>query len=73
MKISNNWLKSELQRNGTTDEMGQSTAAEAVDLEELSGNDTLPVRTLAIDEDSTNTAEEDTGVDPYNMGRFKGS
>lgn len=39
--------------------------------EELWSSDTLPIKTLAIDEDSAYTVEEEAaGVDPYNTGRF---
>jgi len=42
--------------------------------DEKSGTDTVTVRTLAIDEDSTYIVEEgDVGVDPYNTGRFDAS
>ena len=39
--------------------------------DEKSSTDTVTVRTLALDEDSTYTVEEENvGVDPYNTGRF---
>jgi hypothetical protein len=38
--------------------------------EELSSSDTMTVRTLTLDDDSTYTVEESAGVDPYNTGRF---
>jgi len=39
--------------------------------DEKSDTDTVTVRTLAIDDDSTYIVEEeDVGVDPYNTGRF---
>ena len=39
--------------------------------DEKSSTDTVTVRTLVLDEDSTYTVEEeDLGVDPYNTGRF---
>jgi hypothetical protein len=49
---------------------GRVTASPSGTAEELSSSDTLPVRTLTIDEDSTYTVEESVGVDPYNTGRF---
>jgi hypothetical protein len=38
--------------------------------EELSSSNTVTVRTLTLDEESTYIVEESTGVDPYNTGRF---
>ena len=32
--------------------------------------DTVPQTTLKLEQDSLSDAEEDTGVDPYNTGRF---
>jgi hypothetical protein len=49
---------------------GRVTASPSGTAEELSSSDTLPVRTLTIDEDSTYIVEESVGVDPYNTGRF---
>ena len=63
MNMSTNWRKSELQHESTADEAEQAT-------EEMSSSDTWTVRTLALDEDAMRGLEEDTGVDPYNTGRF---
>jgi hypothetical protein len=58
-----NWLGKDL-------DDGRVTASPSGTAEELSSSDTLPVRTLTIDEDSTYIVEESVGVDPYNTGRF---
>ncbi len=68
MKTSNNWLRLGLQRQSTVDEEDQQAGDETA--HELSSSDTSTVRILSIDEDSTYTVEESTGVDPYNTGRF---
>jgi hypothetical protein len=62
-ELSFNWF-------GEEPDDGRVTASPSGTAEELSSGDTLPVRTLTIDEDSTYTVEESVGVDPYNTGRF---
>ena len=59
MNTSNNWLK-----------LGSPRQAASGTSEELSSSDTVTVRTLTLDEDSSYIVEESTGVDPYNTGRF---
>ncbi len=59
-----NWRGEDQDYNSITDSLSGTT-------DELSSSDTLPVKTLAIDEDSAYTVEEAAaGVDPYNTGRF---
>jgi hypothetical protein len=62
-ELSFNWF-------GEEPDDGRVTASPSGPAEELSSSDTLPVRTLTIDENSTYTVEESVGVDPYNTGRF---
>ncbi len=86
MKFFNRWLKLGSRREGTAEEVEHSPDEVSVNQEqdyrgipdslrgtddEKSGTDTVTVRTLAIDDDSTYIVEEeDAGVDPYNTGRF---
>jgi hypothetical protein len=61
-ETSFNWLEEDQDYSSVTDSLSGTT-------DELASSDTLPIRTLALDEDSAYTVEEDAGVDPYNTGR----
>ncbi len=58
-----NWMGDD-RDDGRTAESPSGTSVE------LSSSDTVTVRTLTLDEESTYIVEESTGVDPYNTGRF---
>ena len=59
-----NWRAADQDYKSISDSLSGTT-------DELSSSDTLPIKTLAIDEDSAYTVEEAAaGVDPYNTGRF---
>ena len=63
-ELSFNWLGEDQDDKSITDSLSGTT-------DELSSSDTLPIKTLAIDEDSAYTVEEEgAGVDPYNTGRL---
>jgi hypothetical protein len=86
LKFFNRWLKLGSRREGTAEEVEHSTDEVSVNQEqdysgipdslrgtddEKSDTDTVTVRTLTLDDDSTYIVEEeDAGVDPYNTGRF---
>ena len=56
--------------SGEDQDHGSITDSLSGTIDELASSDTLPIRTLSIDEDSAYTVGEDAGVDPYNTGRF---